>query len=245
MKLLKLYLTLSILMLAFVAFSQDTECKNPNHQKSVDIYLKGLEQSLQGNKVGAISYFKQSIELDPNCPGIFQQYRDIVYCYVGLNDYENALFYLNEGIPLTKNDNVKSELYSLKGSIFFQSNDFVNCVKICTEAVRYDKENYTSYYFRAMSKYMLEDYKSAFYDFSIIISEYESTFYVSDELNDLEKQVMELHRIQFQNIIGNTYLYSGAILLLNDELTNACKYWSKAGEVGSADAYKFISKYCN
>lgn len=45
-------------------------------------------------------------------------------------------------------------------------------------------------------------------------------------------------------ILVNAYLYRGRVFYKLGDKIKACQDWSKSGELGSEEAYKFISQYC-
>ena len=42
----------------------------------------------------------------------------------------------------------------------------------------------------------------------------------------------------------NAYLYRGRVFYKLGNKIKACEDWSKSGELGNEEAYKFISQYC-
>jgi len=225
--------------------SESSECHNANHEKKVKLYLEGFDEYSNGHYVKAIDLFKESIRLDPNCPGIFQQYRELIHAYVAIGDKANVEKYLLIAIPKTYNTSVKSEFYSLLARLYHNSGNFEKCIKACSEAIIYDKNNVEAYFVRALAKMEYEDIKGAFTDLSAVIARYESTLDLAKNSNEMDMQLLELERIQYREIIGKAYFYRGLIFLKYEQMESACDQWSKAGETGYTDAYSYISRYCN
>lgn len=244
---MKKYLLLAFLIGIFIQCDNDqkNKCQNRNHNKASDLYIKGFTEYMNKNYDVAISYFEKSIDLDPDCDGIFQQYREIIYSYIALNDNYNAQKYLEIAIPKTSNLSVKSDFLSLQASFFYQQKNYIECIKKCTNAISCEKSNMDAFYFRAGAKYKLKDKIGAINDFSIIINEYEAYFYKDENLSERDQNIMDIERRKFENIIGTSYYTRGMILHELNDKVNACNDWRKAEETGYSDAYILINYYCN
>ncbi len=244
---MKKYLLLTFIIILFVQCTsgQENKCSNKNHNKSIDLYTKGFIEFMNKNYDKAILYFQESILFDPDCDGIFQQYRELIYCYKAINDNYNAQKYLEIAIPKTKSLSVKSDFLSLQASFQYYQKNYIECIKKCTEAISNDKSNMNAYFFRGGAKYYLKDNNGALNDYSIIINEYEANFYKDQNINEIGQRMQDVERIKFKNIIGGTYYSRGIILYELNYKLDACNDWSKAGEVGHSDAYILIQNYCN
>lgn len=82
-----------------------------------------------------------------------------------------------------------------------------------------DGNKFLAYYLCGQSKTHLKDYKGALIDF--------------DEA------------IRIDSSSSNSYVFRGFCKFLSNDKNGACLDWSKAQELGNADAYKQIKKFCN
>ncbi len=88
-----------------------------------------------------------------------------------------------------------------------------------------DDKNATAYDSRAEIKFNLNDYKGC--------------------IDDCDKA------LSINPNISNTYFLKGRAIYRLGNKEKACEYWSKAGDVGEADApgkkeaFEYIAKYCN
>lgn len=96
--------------------------------------------------------------------------------------------------------------------------NYSEALKDANKAVSYDNTDYNAIDTRAEIKLNLKDYKGCLADCEMVLK---------------------------LNPYPNTYLIKGRALFEVGDKENACKSWSKAGELGKTEAYDYISKYCN
>ena len=58
-------------------------------------------------------------------------------------------------------------------------------------------------------------------------------------------KIVQKASLELEPKLANSYLYRGRAYFKLNNKQNACEDWSKAGELGKAEAYEFIQKYCN
>lgn len=223
---------------------QEVKCPNPNHEKSTKLYMSGWDELLNHNYEVAINYFKKSIELDSNCNGVFQQYRELTKALFAIGDNENAYKYVKIAIPKTTNLSVKSDfLVVLAAKDYFEEN-YAVCIKTCTDALSYDLKNVDAHFYRGVSKFILNDKVGSYNDLTNIITQYEAIYAVDPNSDELEQKLQSLEKMKFKNI-AYTYFFRGLILHSFGKKEEGCIDLRKAGENGYAKAYKYISDYCN
>ncbi len=83
-----------------------------------------------------------------------------------------------------------------------------------------------TYHLRAHCKNELNDFRGAINDYNKIIS------------------LLESSEFKNQEIFSSAFYYRGICKFLISQSDEACKDWSRAGELGYSKAYKMISKNC-
>jgi tetratricopeptide (TPR) repeat protein len=127
------------------------------------------------------------------------------------------------------------------------------------------------YTFRGECKLQLEDYRGALNDFELALKENveqskpniynfiaETKLYLKDYLGAINEvnKCIQINGGNTMHIVDgilekNNYYLSRAYLIrglanhLINKVESACVDWSKSGELGEAEAYIYIKKYCN
>ena len=97
--------------------------------------------------------------------------------------------------------------------------DYANAVKDFTESIRAGNDDADTYEARANCKEELTDYQGAIDDYTKSIDE------------------------NWKN--PSSYFHRGEIYYKLNQKDKACSDWSKAGELGEAEAYDKIKEFCN
>ena len=75
---------------------------------------------------------------------------------------------------------------------------------------------------------------------------FDSRAEIKFNMNDLSGCIADAEMaLQLNPKMANSWLLKGRVFLQKGEKQKACESWSKAGELGKAEAYEYISKNCN
>jgi len=133
-----------------------------------------------------------------------------------LNDYYGAISDYKKTIELKPNN---SMAYNNMGWTKFRQKKYSEALIDVNKAIELDNKNATAYDSRAEIKFNMKDYEGC--------------------INDARMA------IELDSKMSNSYFLQGRALYRLGNKQKACEYWSKAGELGKAEAYEYISKYCN
>jgi tetratricopeptide (TPR) repeat protein len=105
----------------------------------------------------------------------------------------------------------------------------------------------------AWSKFNLKKYKDALVDANKAIEldnrnqvAYDTRAEIKFNLNDYNGCITDADiALSIDSKIANVYFLKGRASYRLGKKQDACKFWSKAGELGKAEAYEYITKYCN
>lgn len=135
--------------------------------------------------------------------------------------------------------------------------DFVGAIIDFTKAIELKSDYVSAYNDRGIAKIQLEDYRGANLDFQKAyifnldktVSDAQICYnigYVMAKLQDYINAIGILNEaIKYNSKYIDAYLLIGLAKLKLSQKENACLDFSKAGELGSEEAYKMIKKYCN
>ncbi len=205
-------------------------------ERADSFYYRGFNKgnlSFKDDYTGAILDFDKAIELDQN----FYQ----AYCYRGkaklsLGDYTGAIKDLNMALYIdtskiynnkknvytfSSKSKLTAEIYLYRGAVKNHLGDYRGAIIDLSKAIQYNDNyvNRSAFFELGYAKSYLKDYKEAilYYNKAIDASPWDSAAYCN-------RGIVKLH--------------------LNDK-ESACFDFSKAGELGMAEAYELIREHCN
>lgn len=164
-------------------------------------------------------------------------------------DYMGSLADFNKQIELEPNS---AFAYYNRGSAKSELKDEYGAIADYSKAIELKSDYSMAYNNRGWSKYELKKYKEAITDLdkAIIIDNTNYVAYDSRQetkfmSNDLKGCIEDCNSaIALNPKLSNSYLFRGRAFYKQGNKQKACEDWSKAGELGKAEAYDFISKYC-
>lgn len=123
-----------------------------------------------------------------------------------------------------KEDNAKFVSNSLvhQGAIEASKGNFMKAISHYNDAIEFYPKNSLAYYDRAVAKYNLQDYRGAYSDCDKALTYNEG----ANETN------------------ADTYYIAGLCAYFLKDLEQACKCFSKGGELGNEECYKIIREKC-
>ena len=211
----------------------EEEIKKEKMEIARDLYNNGITLSWHDeteDKKKAIEYFSQALEYHPKCPEAYC-YRAIakidIEDYTGaMNDFKIALDLLND-INYNKSEiyffvvkkRLDYEIYYSRGLLKNILGDYRGAIIDLTKAISLDTDYDEVYFELGNSKYGLKDYKGAIVEYNIAIKKFDGN--------------------------AEAYYNRGLSKLYLADKEGACLDFSKAGELGLADAYKLIRENCN
>lgn len=198
-----------------------------------------------GDFKGALSDYNYVFENTKEPSGSL--YWSIAWCNSKLGNYFESIQSYNKVIEIRKKQykenpkyvnldkaymnrgNCKIELKDYRGALM----DFNNAILVC------DNAPYPSisdlYNCKGKAQVLLKEYDKALI-----------TLNKSIELNQNDVLSNKTGRLDVDNsTLAESYYYRGIAYFYLKDLENACKDWSKAGELGAKHAYKDIQKHCN
>lgn len=133
-----------------------------------------------------------------------------------LNDHNGAI---SDFTKATELDPTFSMAYNNIAWAKFNLKKYVEALKDADKAIELDSQNSVAYDTRSEIKFNLRDYKGCIEDADLALA-----------INPENANVYFLK--------GRSYFHLG-------DKVKACELWSKAGELGKADAYRYITENCN
>jgi tetratricopeptide (TPR) repeat protein len=181
--------------------------------------FEDLADSKMKNKEyeGAIIEYTKAIKSNPKIANL---YNERGKAKDSLLDYQGAIEDFTKAIEVADNfpqpKNSLDFYYNNRGMARYYISDYANAVKDFTESMRGGSINFFN---RAICKMKLTDYQGAIEDFT----------------KDIDKN----------GDVPSSYFYRGEIYHHLNQKDKACSDWSKAGELGKAEAYDKIKEFCN
>ena len=168
--------------------------------------------------------------------------------YVNKGKYDEAINYFNSAINYYPN---YYEAYLELAKSYQASKNVSSAMIAFTETIKLSPKESSGYYFRGSYKLELNDYVGAISDFTKAISinpnYYGALLYRSFakyKTNDYNGALIDCNKILAKSEDDKAYLLRGIIKLELKNKDGACSDFSKAGEMGLADAYEKIKLYC-
>lgn len=164
-------------------------------------------------------------------------------------DFTGALADFNMQIELDP----KSEAYYNRGSAKSQLGDNIGAISDYTKAIELDPTFSMAYNNRGWSKFEMKSYSEAIKDLNKAIELDENNWVAYDSrqetkfaMSDFKGCIEDCNRaIELNPKSSNSYFVRGRAYFKIGNKKKACEDWSKSGELGKAEAYDFINKYCN
>lgn len=171
----------------------------------------------KGDYQSAIAYCNKAIELVKNYSSAYYQ-RGISKS--NLKDYRGGALDFSKCIEFARPDEpYLSEPYYNRGVCKVQLGDKIGAMADYTKAIELDKNNAIYFAVRADVKYDLQDYRGAITDYNMVIG--------------------------IDSKFARAYNNRGLAKIELGQKDSGCLDMSKAGELGYAEAYTYIKKYCN
>lgn len=195
----------------------------------------------------AINDLTKYIEMSPNDPEGFSHRGWAKYKQA---DFLGALKDFNKQIEF---DPTSAIAYYNRGSAKSELKDEYGAISDYTRAIETDPTFSMAYNNLGWAKFNLKKFREALVDVNKAI-ELDNTNYVAFDsraeikfnLNDYRGCIEDADMaLRLNPDLGNSYLLKGRSYYRLGNKEAACINWSKAGELGKAEAYDYISKYCN
>jgi tetratricopeptide (TPR) repeat protein len=235
-----------VLIIAVFCFG-NTYC-----QTAEEYFKNGYEKSELNDFKGAIIDYTKAIELklgnDAEC-----YYKRGLLKYK-LQDFRGASLDMQKAWVGNYDQKLSDSQICLNiGSAMSKYKDFSNAFDFIDKSIEYNPRNIEAYLLRAFIKRDLKDYKGEIQDYNVVLGldiKNEVAFfsrgdakahlgYYLEAIEDFNKVIL----LDPKSSI--VYLKRGLTHLLLNNTNNACLDFSKAGELGSEEAYEMIKKYCN
>jgi len=146
-----------------------------------------------------------------------------------------------------------SDEFSERGFSKLASSNYTGAIADFNKSIELDPTDAISYNFRGVAKSSLNDHRGAILDYNMAIKLfqiYEAAYYnrgyskviIRDDEGAMEDYN---HAIYLNPKYKLAYLNRGLLKCILGQKHDGCLDLSKAGELGSNEAYKLIEKYCN
>jgi len=208
---------------------------------------RGFSYYCLGDYANAIVDLTNYIRLDPRSPKGYE-YRGWSQYYQ--QNFLGALSDFNKQIAIEPHSAVA---YYNRGSAKSELNDQNGGIADYNKAIELDPAFSMAYNNIAWAKFNLQKYAEALIDANKAIDldnqnyvAYDTRAEIKFNLNDYKGCISDCDlALEINPEIANSYLLKGRSYYHLGEINKACELWSKAGELGKAEAYKYISEYCN
>jgi tetratricopeptide (TPR) repeat protein len=164
-------------------------------------------------------------------------------------DLIGAMADFNKLIEMNPSD---ASAYYSRGEAKSHLGDKIGAISDYDKSIEIDPDDSMVYNNRGWAKYELKRYSEAIVDLNKAIEldsenwvAYDSRADVKYAQNNIKGCIEDcLKTISINSKCSNSYLLLGKSYQKQGQLENACKQWSKAGELGQAQAYELIRQYC-
>jgi tetratricopeptide (TPR) repeat protein len=190
--------------------------------------------------------FDKAIELNNKFSDCYK-YRGWTKFY--LNDFQGAMFDFNKQIELDPNS---SSAYYNRAIVKSELNDKYGAIIDYDKSIQFDPNNSNAYNNRGWVKFELNKPHEALKDINIAIQldntntiAWDSRQEIKFALKDYKGCINDCNTaLGLDPNISNVHFFRGRAYYRLGNKQQACIDWSKAGELGSSEAYEYISKYC-
>jgi len=190
------------------------------------------------------------------------------YFLIHSNESETSLeqFNLSEIADLNTTlaqNNDDAELYLKRAILYASINEYSKALADFDKSLKLDSTNYISYFSRANLLYKLieeTEKETVQYTLKMVLSDYAKcikenpnfsfVYFNRGNLKFKDGKYLEAiddytASIKVNPNFAEAYFNRGLILLVLDNREQACKDFSKAGELGFLTSYDLIARYCN
>ncbi|MCJ7482893.1 MAG: tetratricopeptide repeat protein [Thermodesulfovibrionales bacterium] len=232
------------------AIQDFTKVIDLNPTNAVTYFYRGNAKSSNEDYDGAILDYSKAIELDPKVVNTYINRglaKDINKDLMGaMMDYSKALELDPKNVDaFDKRGRTKAKLEDYRGAIL----DY-------TKAIELDPKYAAAYYYRGRAMDELKDYHGAIKDYTKTIELYPKdaeTYliylrrgFAKAYLKDYIGTIDDLTKvIELDPNNSDAYYLRGFTKIEVGDKKGGCLDLSKAGELGNAEAYELIKKYCN
>ena len=213
-----------------------------------DWFNNGKEKAKSNDYAGCITVMNMVITAMPNFDSAYYL-RGLAK--FGLKDYIGSITDFNKAIEINPND---KKDYCYRGMAKTELQDYRGAILDLTKAIDMDSNYFLAYHFRGLSKSSLADYRGAIADFNKVVSgnssyvphSYSSMASAKFKLEDFKGTIDAADMaIRLDSTLAGPYQIRGLTKLLMEQKDSGCLDLSKAGELGSPEAYELIKKICN
>jgi len=210
-------------------------------------FYRGYAYYSTNNISLAITDFDKYIQMSGNDPNGYY-YRG--WAKHGQEDYMGALADFNKQIEL---DPTSAVAYYNRGSAKSSLKDHYGAISDYNKAIELEPRFSMAYNNLGWARFNLKKFDEALIDVDKAIEldnnnsiAYDSRAEVKFNLKDYKGCIEDAdNALRINPKIANSYFLKGRAYYRLGDKENACMSWSKAGELGKAEAYEYISKYCN
>ncbi len=198
---------------------------------------------------GAIEDYTKVIQLDSN--------NVLWYDFRGelkrkIDDYKGAIEDYTKAIELEPN----KKYYEERAISKYLFDDYRGAIVDFTKAIKLDSTVVFCYVYRGKCKYSVGDYRGAIVDFTKVIKSKPDYYDIADcyfqrgkckaGTDDYRGAIEDYTKaIKLEPDNSEIYMNRGLAKLNLGIKNSGCLDFSKAGELGDEEAYKFITKHCN
>jgi len=134
----------------------------------------------------------------------------------------------------------------------YKHRDYYGAIADYAKAIELDPKNVDAYYYSGLAKVNLHNFVGAIVDYTKAIEinpKSANTFYnrgnAKHELHDYTGAIADFTKaIEINPKLRNAYYNRGISKMSIGHKNSGCKDFRKAGEMGDADAYELIKKFC-
>jgi tetratricopeptide (TPR) repeat protein len=211
-----------------------------------EYYNRGLSKNSLQDYKGAIADFTKAIEIKPEYALAYYE-RGLAKYF--LQDYKGAIADNTKAIELEFEG---ASAYYVRGLAKIGLQDNKGAIADNTKAIELEPEYASAYYERGLAKNSLQDYKGAIADFTKAIEikpEFARAYYVrgnaKGKLQDTRGAIADFTMaIELYPNNKEAFYNRGLAKIALSQNESGCLDLSKAGELGYAQAYEAINKYC-
>ncbi|MFZ2285668.1 MAG: tetratricopeptide repeat protein [Bacteroidales bacterium] len=231
--------------------SQGATTSNKPENQAMTFWDNGVKDFENNDYEAAIQNFSKVIQLAQETAQA-HYYRGLAYANLEKNVeaiVDFSYFLLNSKESAETN----AQVYLVRGTLKSNINDNYGAIEDYKKCISLDPSNSMAYNNMGWAKFKQKKYDEALTDVNKAL-ELDNTNYVAFDSraeiklnqNDYKGCIADCDlALKLNSEYANSYFLKGRALILLNSKEEACKQWSLAGERGKAEAYEYISKYCN
>lgn len=237
----RLVLIAIIIVLGFAAYKNENKKKELIQNEPQAKEVKGNNMPYQPDK----DAFKPGAGADEDAQWTFTKAATLI----GLQNYDEALIYINRYIEKSPND---GNGYFVRGFIYSQKKEWEKAIPEYKEALRLNAAHTHAYMYKGEAHLYLKQYPDAFAMFTKVIQIEPKNMYAyynrGIALSYMEKYKEALSDFDVALRIDSLYAPAlnnrgNAKFLLGDQ-NGACKDWKKSMKLGNAASERAYNHYC-